>query len=95
MIIALAELPSTVAPGDSQTLEFKKSTNERHRAGQPLCCFLNTDGGQLLICVTPESRAVGLQVANITLREIALMPGRFDLPRASAWIGSTWAMGRS
>jgi ATP-dependent DNA helicase RecG len=76
----LATLQAIVAQGESETLEFKKSTNELHRAGQTLCGFLNTDGGQVLIGVTPEGRVVGLQVADITLREIALMLGRFEPP---------------
>jgi len=80
MTITLATLPTVVAQGESQTLEFKKSTNELHRAGKTLCGFLNTDGGQVLIGVTPEGRVVGLQVADITLREIALMLGRFEPP---------------
>lgn len=80
MTITFAALPTVVTQGESQTLEFKKSTNELHRAGQTLCGFLNTDGGRVLIGVTPEGRVVGLQVADITLREIALMLGRFEPP---------------
>lgn len=52
MTTTLATLQPIVVRGESQTLEFKKSTNELHRVGLTLCGFLNTDGGQVIIGVT-------------------------------------------
>lgn len=64
--------------GESEILEFKKSTAELRRAGETLCGFLNGDGGRVLIGVAPDGRLVGQQVADSTLRDIAAMLGRFE-----------------
>jgi ATP-dependent DNA helicase RecG len=77
-VITLAALQSLVARGESETLEFKRSTAELRRAGETLCAFLKGDGGQVLIGVGPDGRIVGQQVADITLRDIAAMLGRFE-----------------
>jgi len=65
----LEELQLLIAQGDAETLEFKRSTAELRRAGETLCGFLNTDGGQVLIGVAPNGCVVSQQVADITLRE--------------------------
>lgn len=75
---ALAALQSLIARGESETLEFKRSTAELRRAGETLCAFLNGAGGKVLIGVGPDGRLVGQQVADITLRDVAAMLGRFE-----------------
>ncbi len=77
-VTTLAALQSLVAQGESETLEFKRSTAELRRAGESLCAFLNGDGGRVLVGVAPDGRLVGQQVADITLRDIAAMLGRFE-----------------
>lgn len=42
----LADLQSLVAQGESETLEFKRSTAELKRAGETLCAFLNDEGAR-------------------------------------------------
>ena len=74
----LAEIESLVASGESETLELKKSTAQLNRAGETLCAFLNSNGGQVLIGVGSDGRIVGQQVADTTLRDIAAMLGRFE-----------------
>jgi len=69
MVSTLAALQSLIAQGESETLELKRSTAELRRAGETLCAFLNCDG-----------RLVGQEVADITLRDIAAMLGRFEPP---------------
>jgi ATP-dependent DNA helicase RecG len=64
--------------GESETLEFKRSTAELRRAGETLCAFLNGDGGRVLIGVGPDGKVVGQQVADGTLRDIAAMLARFE-----------------
>lgn len=75
---ALATLQSLIAQGESETLELKRSTAELKRAGETLCAFLNGDGGKVLIGVAPDGKLVGQDVADITLRDIAAMLGRFE-----------------
>lgn len=67
----LAALQALIALGESETLEFKRSTAELRRAGETLCAFVNGDGGQVLVGVGPKGQLVGQQVADITLRDIA------------------------
>jgi ATP-dependent DNA helicase RecG len=76
----LATLPSLIAQGESETLELKRSTAELKRAGETLCAFLNGEGGKVLIGVAPDGKLVGQDVADITLRDIAAMLGRFEPP---------------
>jgi ATP-dependent DNA helicase RecG len=76
----LAELEQLVATGESETLEFKRSTAELRRAGEALCAFLNGEGGQVVIGVAPEGKVIGQQVSDSTLRDVAAMLGRFEPP---------------
>ena len=66
-------LQAIVTAGESETVEFKKSTAQLTRAGETLCAFLNTNGGRVFIGVTPEGRIIGQTVADSTLREVASM----------------------
>ena len=73
-----AKLETLAAEGESETLEFKRSTAELRRVGETLCAFLNGEGGQVLIGVGPDGKIFGQQVADITLRDIAMMLDRFE-----------------
>lgn len=76
----LSTLRSLISQGESETLEFKRSTAQLKRAGETLCGFLNGDGGRVLIGVGPDGKIVGQEVADATLRDIAAMLGRFEPP---------------
>lgn len=76
--MTLAALQSLVALGESETVEFKRSTAELRRAGETLCAFLNGDGGHVLVGVGPRGQLVGQQVADATLRDIATMLGKIE-----------------
>lgn len=69
-----------IKAGESETVEFKKSTAHLSRAGETLCAFLNRRGGRVFIGVTPEGKVVGQQVTDSTLRDIASMTDRFEPP---------------
>ena len=64
-------LQSHVVQGESETLEFKKTSGERREAMQSLCAMLNHRGGRVLFGVEPNGRIVGQQVSDRTLEEIA------------------------
>jgi ATP-dependent DNA helicase RecG len=81
-VTTLATLQCLIAQGESKTLELKRSTAALKRAGETLCAFLNGEGGKVLIGAAPDGTLVGQEVADITLRDIAAMLGRFE-PRAS------------
>ncbi len=67
----LKELEDLVRQGESDTLEFKKSTALLDGAAQTLCGFLNGKGGTVLIGVTSEGKLSGQNVTDNTLQEIA------------------------
>lgn len=56
--------------GESDTLEFKKSTAQLKAACETLCAFLNGSGGLVLIGVTDNKKIIGQAVADKTKREI-------------------------
>ena len=62
--MTLQHLEQVIAGGESETVEFKKSTAQLTRAGETLCAFLNCQGGRVFIGVTPEGRVVGQQITD-------------------------------
>ena len=46
-MISLAEIDSLVRSGESETLEFKRTTGERREAVRTICAMLNHRGGEL------------------------------------------------
>lgn len=79
-MISLEELRGLIASGESETVEFKKSTAQLPRAGETLCAFLNGQGGTVLIGVAPSGTIRGQDVADSTQQEIARMLDRFEPP---------------
>jgi len=76
----LKELKLLVSGGESETLEFKKSTGQLQRAAETICGMLNGPGGRVLIGVTPEGRIPGQTVSDKTTREVAEMLKKFEPP---------------
>src|SRR3990167_3345333 len=58
--------------GESQQLEYKKSTANLKDILQTICAFLNGDGGTVLIGVEDNGNLVGQEVSDKTRREIGL-----------------------
>lgn len=58
------------AAGESETLEFNRSTGQRREAARTLCAMLNHRGGRVLFGVEPDGRVVGQQVSDRTLEEV-------------------------
>lgn len=67
----LTQLKSLVTKGESETLEFKKSTAQLHAAFETVCAFLNTKGGIVLIGVSEKGQILGQDVTDSTRQEIA------------------------
>lgn len=76
----ISALRKAAVGGESETLEFKKSTGQLTRAGETLCGFLNGLGGRVVIGVTASGVLVGQEVSDKTRREIAAMLDRFEPP---------------
>jgi ATP-dependent DNA helicase RecG len=64
------------AKGESQQLEYKKSTSNLKDIFQTICAFLNGDGGIVLIGIEDTGKLVGQDVSDKTKREIGLEMGK-------------------
>jgi len=80
MRIGVKELPALVSQGESDTIEFKRSTGEMKEAMQTLCAFLNGMGGTVLFGVKPDGAIEGQEVSDQTLRDIVQAADRFEPP---------------
>ena len=47
------QITARAAAGESETLEFKHTTDTRREATQTVCAMLNQRGGQVLLGVSP------------------------------------------
>ncbi len=65
------DLSILIAQGESETLEFKKSTGQISRAIETLTAFANTKGGAVIFGVDEHGIVVGQLVADSTIREIS------------------------
>ena len=74
------QIASWAASGESEMLEFKKSTAEKDRACRTLCAFANGLGGRLLFGVSPSGKAFGQTVTDHTLEELAQEFQGFEPP---------------
>ena len=68
------------ASGESETIEFKRTTGERREAMHTLCAMLNNRGGRVLFGVEADGRVVGQQVSDHTIEEVAQELREIDPP---------------
>lgn len=68
----LDELQSLIKKGESEVLEFKKTSGQRTEAAKTVCAFLNGQGGILLFDVSDKGDIVGQHATAKTLEEIAV-----------------------
>lgn len=66
-----AAIAALVAQGESETLEFKRSTGTRRKGAQTICAMLNHRGGQVLFGVTPEATIIGQDVSDRTIEQLS------------------------
>lgn len=71
--MTLNELHQLVAKGESDTLEFKKSTAELEGAFETICGFLNHKGGTVLIGVGNNGTIIGQDVADSTQKKLLVI----------------------
>src|SRR5258708_4666893 len=65
------QVTALIKQGESDNLEFKKSTAQLKAAFETSCAFLNRNGGVVLIGVKDDGQIVGQDVADSTRLEIA------------------------
>ena len=76
----LQEVMSAALAGESETLEFKRSTGELRAAMHALTAMLNHRGGQVVFGIEPDRRVVGQQVSDRTLEDLAQEIGQIEPP---------------
>ena len=67
----LDELILLVKQGESENLEFKKTTGQRTAAAKTVCAFLNGHGGYVLFGVSDTGKIPGQNISSKTLEDIA------------------------
>jgi ATP-dependent DNA helicase RecG len=76
----LGQLRQLAAQGESDRVEFKKSTHDLKGGMETVCAFLNGKGGRVLFGITADGRIVGQNVSDATLREVASELKRLEPP---------------
>ena len=68
----ISQLKKLADKGESQRLEFKKTTGQLHAAFEAVCAFLNSKkGGKVLIGVNDKGELSGQEISDQTQQEIA------------------------
>lgn len=66
--------------GESESLEFKRTTGERKEAARTLCAMLNHLGGRVLFGVELTGRIIGQDVSDRTIEELVQELSAIDPP---------------
>ena len=70
-MITLPEIQSWVGGGESETVEFKRTTGERREAARTICAMLNHRGGRVIFGMEPDGRMIGQMISDRTVEEVA------------------------
>jgi ATP-dependent DNA helicase RecG len=73
------QIASWAASGESETLEFKRTTGERKEAARTICAMLNHRGGCVVFGVD-GGRAVGQHLSDRSIEEVAQELREIDPP---------------
>jgi len=65
------ELEKLIAQNEGHNLELKKSTSLRQEIGQAVSAFANTDGGVILVGISPDGEIVGVDIGKKTVEDLA------------------------
>ncbi len=74
------QLWELVSGGETERVEFKKSTGQRSVAAQTICGMLNGLSGFVLFGVTDRGEIVGQEVTSSTLEDIVAEVRRIEPP---------------
>lgn len=76
----LEELQAIVQHGESDKVEFKKSTGQRTDAAKTVCAMLNGLGGFVIFGVAPDGSIVGQEIGTRTLEDVANCIAQIEPP---------------
>jgi len=76
----LAELKALVRKGESERVEFKRSTGQRTAAAKAVCGMLNGLGGFVIFGVTDRGELLGQQLSESTMERLSAELGKIEPP---------------
>lgn len=76
----LPQIEPWVKAGESEVMEFKRTTGEQRSGTQTLCGMLNNRGGRVLFGVEPSGKIVGQMVSDQTTEQLAQELTAIDPP---------------
>jgi ATP-dependent DNA helicase RecG len=65
------ELKKLIDQSEGHNLELKQSTSLRQEIGQAVSAFANTDGGIILVGVSPNGEIMGVDIGKKTVEDLA------------------------
>lgn len=71
-------LTKLIQQGESETVEFKKSTAELEAAFRSICAFLNGQGGNVVIGVKNNGVIAGQQIEDSTKKDLAVFVKKIE-----------------
>ncbi|WP_052236466.1 helix-turn-helix domain-containing protein [Candidatus Protochlamydia amoebophila] len=76
----LEELEKLIAKGESENLEFKKTTGQRGEASKTVCALLNGQGGFVFFGISDKGEIIGQDVNAKTIEDVSLELRRIEPP---------------
>ena len=76
----IKKIEKLINKGESDQIEFKKTTAQLRAAFETICAFLNSFGGTVFIGVTDDGKAVGQEITDHTKQEIAHEMNKVEPP---------------
>jgi ATP-dependent DNA helicase RecG len=79
-MITLEQIKQWAVSGESETLEFKRSTGERKEAAMSICAMLNHKGGRVVFGIERDGRVVGQDVSDKSVEDVTNELREIDPP---------------
>ncbi len=76
----LKQLKAIISSGESDTVEFKRSTGQRTVATKTACALLNSKGGYIVFGVDNNGNVVGQEIGSATMEDVAAELRLIDPP---------------
>ncbi len=75
------EVLKRIGSAESTTIEWKKSLSQINEIIETVAAFANTEGGKILVGVSPEGKVLGVQIGKGTIEALANQIGQNTDPK--------------
>jgi len=76
----ISDLVKLIKNGESERIEFKRSTGRRTDAAKAVCAMLNGEGGYVFFGVSDKGQLLGQEVTDATITDVVRELRRIDPP---------------